>query len=103
MPVTTNCPRCRRSLQVPDELQGQPLQCPACREIFLPESGMSSVAAVPASEAGPEFQPHTDSIGQNARARRLVLGPAIGLIVIGAIGMGLNLIDVYGWLAHRER
>jgi hypothetical protein len=31
---TTTCPSCRRTLRIPDSLQGQPVKCPACGTTF---------------------------------------------------------------------
>ena len=37
MPERLMCPGCGRRVRVPDELIGQPVQCPACKVIFTSE------------------------------------------------------------------
>src|SRR5712692_1097175 len=34
MPTTIKCPACTRALEVPDQLMGKRVKCPACKMIF---------------------------------------------------------------------
>ncbi len=34
MPTTIKCPTCKRALEVPNELMGRRVKCPACKSIF---------------------------------------------------------------------
>jgi predicted Zn finger-like uncharacterized protein len=34
MPIQVNCPACKRQLRVPDNLIGQVVKCPGCKEAF---------------------------------------------------------------------
>jgi LSD1 subclass zinc finger protein len=38
MPLTLPCPSCRRTLRLPDDLGGRPVQCPACQNTFHPDA-----------------------------------------------------------------
>lgn len=45
MAAIITCPSCRKSLQVPDELLGQRVQCPECRNVFATEAPRQSAPA----------------------------------------------------------
>jgi hypothetical protein len=113
MAFIINCPQCRRKLQVPDTLIEKPVQCPACRLIFLPDSRMtglatSSTAPAPIPEqhatSAPAYAEEVDGDDEHdeyettkSAARRSVLGPSIGLMITGCFGIGVNLLQVFMW------
>jgi hypothetical protein len=47
MPSVITCPSCGRQLRVPDELQGQRVQCPGCATAFTADGGGTLPAAPP--------------------------------------------------------
>ena len=42
MPTNIKCPACSRALEIPDELMGKKVKCPACKMIFTATAGRSS-------------------------------------------------------------
>jgi predicted Zn finger-like uncharacterized protein len=41
MPSVISCPSCQKQLKVPDELVGQAVKCPGCKETFTAQVGSS--------------------------------------------------------------
>jgi len=42
MPTVIACPACQKQLKVPDELMGQAVKCPGCKETFTAQVGSPS-------------------------------------------------------------
>ena len=49
MPTNIKCPACSRALEIPDELMGKKVKCPACKMIFTATADASSSASGVAS------------------------------------------------------
>ena len=49
MSTNVKCPRCSRALEIPDELMGKKVKCPACKMIFTATADASSSASGVAS------------------------------------------------------
>jgi hypothetical protein len=126
MPTTLACPSCRTQLQVPDDLLGTNVQCPACGLTFqLPAGGSAQqqppapspappandlgqagqVERSPGPRGGPDdyvaprrrgYGPHewADEEDEAERARRLLMPPAICLLVTGSLGLMADLFQV---------
>jgi hypothetical protein len=98
--VILNCPQCQHPLRVPEEMQGQPVRCPACGMTFTVPAGSSTAeseipmaeAAYPAPEGPSYFPPARE------RARAALNGPAIGLLVSGALSLLTSLYFLLGSL-----
>src|SRR5437868_168959 len=63
----TTCPNCQRKLQLPDQADGQEVQCPACGETFTPEPGRRRAA--PTLEAQLADDPVTQGAGAREAAQ----------------------------------
>jgi predicted Zn-dependent protease len=53
MPAIILCPQCQRRLRLPDDYQGEELQCPACRADFLVDPDTLTASPVTAAPAAP--------------------------------------------------
>jgi predicted Zn finger-like uncharacterized protein len=90
MPFLTNCPSCSRQLRVPDELTGRNVKCPDCGTVFpagagqqpLPQGPIVVSDVPPLDSYNQARQPRT---ADRERARQLVAGPAIALIVVSVL------------------
>lgn len=107
MPITVTCPKCRESLEIPNELIGGDVRCGSCLEIFTAEpavgfrevppplpdvedeprprkrGGRRKNVSRPDAAYGPiEFDPD--------RKRKQGMGPAAGilLLIFGLLGCG---------------
>lgn len=90
MPAIIECINCGTTLQVPEELFGHQVRCPKCGTVL--------VASVPGAEQPPRIEsvervePLHDQASWTppahiARARGMVLPPALGLLFIGLFGL----------------
>src|SRR5271163_4394906 len=112
---TLYCPSCNRKVRVPEELLGQPVQCPLCRLVFTapvrggqPPVPPTVIAAPPPAQQAPAipgpapFQPYGQPAPpvypqpgqpslldpyQRAAAERLLRIPAILMLVTGFLGV----------------
>lgn len=92
---TLYCPSCNQRVRVPEEMLGQPVQCPLCRLVFTAPArgGAPAVVPLPIGSAG---QPSTAPIpwqpGMASPGGRpgFVLAPGIALLVVGFLGLLLN-------------
>src|SRR5262249_31049941 len=112
---TLNCPSCNRLVRVPDELLGRQVRCPACQNVFTTQFG-EAPATTPRDQEG-HFEVHTtgrapgqgageyeeDNYDESPRPRRrrarqaareAVAGPAIALMVVGGLAIGLSLVGL---------
>jgi hypothetical protein len=109
---TLYCPACNQKVRVPEELLGQPVQCPLCRLIFTaPVRGSAppTVLPVPPPATGaqpPVLQPQplqqvnpgtttplmSVSPEQREAIRRFVQVPGMVMLVIGVLSL---LVDIY--------
>jgi hypothetical protein len=100
------CPSCGGTVRVPPSLVGRSVRCPRCQGVFRAEDPDAPLEAVEAVEERPqrrrrpapvdqEFQdePRPTRPRGRAYARQAVQAPAIGLIVSGAIGIAIGLIE----------
>jgi predicted Zn finger-like uncharacterized protein len=113
MDITTNCPGCSAKVRVPDTLLGRSVKCPRCQTVFKaaspeePEPGFEEVPeeederprrrrrSVPVDEDDYEDRPPRARRGGSRRfAAGSVKGPAIALIVLGALGLVYAVINV---------
>jgi phage FluMu protein Com len=105
MPIEFRCKQCARLLRVPDEAAGRQAKCPEC----------GAVSPIPAPSAGvPQWAPPSDSEnpyqaptqygqapgypyawGDAAAAAARVAGPAIALIIIGALEIAVEVWAVF--------
>jgi hypothetical protein len=100
---TIYCPSCNNKVRVPEEMLGQPVQCPLCGVIFVapvrgpaaadaPPPTVLPVPSAPTMYPGP---PHPVPTHLEADARydailNLVRAPATALLLLGLLG----------WLSH---
>ena len=102
MPIEFRCVQCGKLLRTEDGTEGRQAQCPACgslcavpsREQPLPPPAETFEAFEPGQQRHPTAEPFP---GESARlARQKVAGPAIALLVIAILGMGLQLLSIAG-------
>ena len=67
MPINTKCPTCKRTLEIPDELMGKKVKCPACKLVFLATPGE---APPPAKAESSRTQPPKSKSEEGIRVRR---------------------------------
>lgn len=109
---TLYCPSCNQKVRVPEELLGQPVQCPLCRLIFTapvrggmppaqPPQVMPAPPTQPAPLGGyppqaPYYGPPMPGQGLMSReaAQAVVRGPAVGMLVTGIIGLIVNTLGL---------
>jgi predicted Ser/Thr protein kinase len=54
MAQLTQCPHCRRSLQIPEDVAGKPIKCPICKQLFAVRAPAArEVLTAPASPVAP--------------------------------------------------
>src|SRR5262245_17440680 len=115
MPIRTTCPDCNRTLRVPDDLIGQRVKCPSCMTQFTvaavqsgaPDDGYraepdKAPIAAPTSKRYSDYAADADEWDDDddfhprRRGRRRIsredagaklLGPAIGLLAAGILGL----------------
>lgn len=118
MPLLVQCPECSRTVRVPDELIGQPVQCPACQAQFpasaLPDEGAAIQAAAPTETPAllpdlpaPLPRDFVDYSRDRETLRRRALdevqGPATALIVtaiLGIVGQVVALLFTVGMAVY---
>lgn len=113
---TIYCPSCNKKLRVPEEMLGQPVQCPLCRIAFVaPVRGPSATAEPPSvlpvaprprpaeypppvpERLAPESSPEEEA--ERERAVAVVRGPATALLLLGLMGW---LANAYSGLTVRS-
>ncbi len=68
MPTNIKCPACSRALEIPDELMGKKVKCPACKMIFTATAGgaapppASGVASAPRASSPPPRPKSDDEV-----------------------------------------
>ncbi len=99
---TLYCPSCHQRVRVPEEMLGQPVQCPLCRLVFTAPtragSGTPPSVALPAAPGAPHGsgwpappQPAWQAPQPGLGASGSVRGPAIGLLIVGIFGSLVSL------------
>lgn len=94
---TIFCPACRHKLSIPEELMGQPVQCPECRSTFVGPPlapGSPDDRGMPRERSGPYFgspeefnpPPRRDEAGDSNYA---ALTMVAGLAMVAVSGLGL--------------
>jgi predicted Zn finger-like uncharacterized protein len=105
--VILNCPQCRRSLRVTDDLVGRPVKCPACGMTFTVASGqrtseetMTHVAAnAPVPPRSHQTEARWESIEDaRANARAYTMPAGILLIFAGSLSIVAGLWNMANWL-----
>lgn len=106
MPTLINCPSCQRQLRVPDELLGQRVKCPTCGALFTGAPAEAQPPPpTPAPAPAPGYEPaqwvadlsppdRPTPAQQKWRAREAVSAPAVTLMVLALLGIGLQLCGV---------
>jgi hypothetical protein len=99
MPGIANCPSCQRELQVPEQLLGTIVQCPACGATFtaVATSGRTEAPAAAAPTRAPlaanvprEVQNDVEARGHHVEypeVRGRIAAPALCLILTGCVGL----------------
>lgn len=60
--LTFSCPHCKQSLEIPEEMLGRTVECPACNgSIQLPEPEPSPAPAPPPPEPEPQLPPSPET------------------------------------------
>jgi hypothetical protein len=120
MPIVIDCPSCNRKLNVPETLLGQMVKCPTCGATFTAASHGPAPAPPPPPREPQPYPPANEGTGQAGwypqyegeqefprrqrtrrsgrvqEAKEAVLGPAIGLIVTGALNALCGTCDFGG-------
>src|SRR5437879_6514021 len=123
MASTFECPKCGRELKVPDELLGKKVKCPACQSIFITAAEEETPAPKPAAsevipsrtspeateESADEERPrkrpkrweddyeeedYARPRSRRRRAQSAVAGPAICLMVVGGLALGIGITSL---------
>jgi hypothetical protein len=92
--MTTSCPSCGRQLLVREEFYGRQVKCPACGKPFAagtPGQYAESHDSVAGDDLEQPLEP-SRRLGPRARARKALLGPAIGLIISAGVGLFVHLL-----------
>jgi hypothetical protein len=87
MPILVNCPSCRQTVQVPDNLIDQFVRCPACESTFTATRQMALPDPVTVEyEAGPEIvgqpSPPAQSPAPLRPVRSTTLRPHRGVVIL---------------------
>jgi len=119
---TLYCPSCNQKVRVPEELLGQPVQCPLCRLVFTAPVRGTPPAVLPAPTehvrgadqgsappsvpsppppfsvpaAPPVYQqpvPAPIDPGQRTAAANVLRVPAMFMLAVGALGVVYNLFE----------
>src|SRR5262245_54434063 len=118
MPVYVQCPQCERKLGVPDNLLGKRVKCPSCQTVFTAEEPGGAAAPpppppppdeerVPASrrrdehdddDAGEERGSRRRGGGDSEKARGMVSGPGIALLIHGILGLVASFLTIVLYL-----
>jgi hypothetical protein len=109
MPIAVYCPECQKEYRVKDELAGRRVRCPQGHVLAVPELEAEldldepyEVEAAPAAtmpppreDHNPYASPRTDgSSHKTDAAPTLKVGlPAVTLIVLGFLGLGLSILS----------
>jgi len=98
---TIYCPACNRKLRVPEEMLGQPVQCPLCRSAFVAPLRGPAVPpgepplVLPAPAARPPAEPLPPSEAQVEAALTQLRPPATTLLALGVLGWFANVIQAF--------
>jgi hypothetical protein len=109
MPIAVYCAECQKEYRVKDELAGRRVRCPQGHVLTVPESETTldldepyEVEAAPAAtmpppreDHNPYASPRTDaSVLKASAAPTLKVGlPAVTLIILGCLGLGLSILS----------
>jgi predicted Zn finger-like uncharacterized protein len=108
--VILNCPQCRRSLRVTDDLLGRLVKCPACGMTFTVSSGQRSseqpavtadAPVPPGSRHPPNSWESVEDARTNARAYTVPAGTL--LISAGSLSIIAALWNLANWIMHPDR
>ena len=121
MPEQIRCPECDATLRVPDNLLGKSVKCPKCQTTFTaeldgpaeperivkePSRASSRRPSPPVEEEDEELPPEDEEEEERPRRRRrrrrrssaeaesAVAGPAIALMIVGGIALGLAILGL---------
>jgi hypothetical protein len=97
MPELLTCPACHRLLQVPDELLGQTVHCPDCKQPFEARrsSGVTAGPATPPAESRPvrrhwdDTEDDFDDVADRLRRDRLPANRGALVLALGIISLVL--------------
>ena len=67
---TIYCPQCRESLQLPKELLGQSVKCPACEHVFVGDTATRIAEGPPPESVGGEEQAEATAYSRRRQRRR---------------------------------
>jgi predicted Zn finger-like uncharacterized protein len=126
MPEQVRCPSCHAALRVPDALLGKNVKCPKCETTFVAETEAPAEPEgivrepvpsarrrpTPPEEFDEELPPDEEYEEEDNRPRRrglrrrsalaasMVAGPAIALMVVGGLDIGIGVLNLLLKLLH---
>lgn len=97
------CPACNQKLRVPEEMLGQVVQCPLCNLVFAAPVRGGGHGEIPPPAvrrvAEADVPPELAATGQGSYPLLRLRVPAIGMLVVAAIGLIVNGFHVLTALA----
>ncbi|HZU36035.1 MAG TPA: hypothetical protein VFA18_09010 [Gemmataceae bacterium] len=93
--LSIRCHACGRTFDIPAQIVGQKVLCPGCPTVFIAETPHRPLQ-VAGSERLPDDEPRIRRRKRmtRRRARALLVGPAIGFVVLGGAAMILTLLGL---------
>ena len=107
MPLTYSCPFCRGAVTVPDQVVGQPVMCPHCRQVFQTTPPAAPPVARPQPSANPfdytQPSPDTDDDEDDRPRSRRPQKPGPAQYLLVALVMAVVIPVCMITVLNRER
>ena len=81
-----DCPRCGQSLEAPEEMMGEEIDCPSCNgQIRIPKPAQPSRPRVAARPSHPSRPTISTAAAKSKRSRTPIIAGGIALLIVGVI------------------
>jgi hypothetical protein len=100
---TIYCPSCNRKVRVPEEMLGQPVQCPLCHFLFVaPTRGPAPAGAPPAEPPLVQPAPVPPLVPSPLSQAPMPIEAERDVVtqLLRGPGMALLLLSILGWIAN---